>query len=102
MTLCTNLLALLCLALPCVLLPSSAEFLMAVISSTTPVSYMIIVHAVRCAAAACLLISGSTHRPNACYITGGQAGDDDAHDQTFLVGPVQAMAAARHVDCPAA
>ncbi len=71
---------------------------MAVASLTAPVSYMIIVHAVRCATAECLLIISSTHCPNA----GRPAGGYDAHDQTRLVGPVQALAAARHVACLAA
>ena len=72
---------------------------MAVALSLAPVSYMIIVRAVRCAATECLLISCGAHCPNTYDITGRQAGGDDAHDQTFLVGPVQAMAAARHVGC---
>ncbi len=75
---------------------------MAVASLTAPVSYMIIVHAVRCATAECLLISSSTHCPNAGDTTGRPAGGYDAHDQTRLVGPVQALAAARHVGCLAA
>ena len=74
---------------------------MAVVSSTAPVSYMIIVIAVRSAAAECLLINCGAHCPNIPGITGRQAGGDDAHDQTFLVGLAQAMAAARHVGCPA-
>ncbi len=75
---------------------------MVVVSSAALVSYMIIVRVVRCATAECLVISCSTHRPNARDITGRQADGDDAHDQTLLVGPVQAMAAARHVGCLAA
>ena len=84
------------------LLSSSAELLVTVASSAALVSDMIIMPAGRSAAAESLLISGSTHRSNARDITGRQAGGDDAHDQAFLVGPVQAMAAARHVGCLAA
>ncbi len=49
---------------------------------------MIVVRAVRCATAECLVISCSTHRPSALDITGRQAGADDARDQIFLVGLV--------------
>ncbi len=69
-------------------------------SSTALVTYTIVVRAVTSAAAECLLISCGTHCPNVPGICGRQAGDD-ARVESCLGGPVQAMAAARHVGCPA-